>query len=400
MNRRFFLRGAAALGCSIAAHPLTTTLTLAAGDKVLGDNRLIVIILRGAMDGLGTVMPVEDPLFASYRPTLAVQPEALALSGGFALNPDLAGLMPLWNAGQLAFVQATSTPYRDKRSHFDGQDILEAGTGQDVPPQAMRDGWLNRMLQAVPGLSAETAYAVGRDALPLLEGVAPARNWSPDVRLRLSPATERLLEAVYHDDPLFRDASEQAMDLAADIDLDTMTEANPGMAAGVRLGNVEKLADFAVERLRGETRIAAFSQTGWDTHANQANLLRTALSQLERTILRLREGLGEEIWGKTTLITLTEFGRTARENGTKGTDHGTGGLSILAGGAVRGGRLFGPWPGIGEADLYAGRDLMPTTDIRSWAAWTMAGLYGFDRSLLETKIFPGLDMGDNPRILL
>lgn len=397
LNRRVFLRGAAALGCSVAAHPLTTTLTLAAGDRVLGDNRLVVIILRGAMDGLGTVMPVGDPLFAQYRPTLSALPDALPLSDGFALNPALGGLMPLWQAGQLAFVPATSTPYRDKRSHFDGQDILEAGTGMDVDVHAVRDGWLNRVLQSVPGLSSETAYAVGRDAVPVLEGPAPTRNWSPDVRLRISPATERLLEAVYHDDPLFRDASEQAMALTGEMESDSMAAAAP---QGQKLSNVEKLADFAAERLRGETRIAAFSQTGWDTHANQQAQLRGALTQLQATILRLRDGLGEEVWGRTTLITMTEFGRTARENGTKGTDHGTGGLSILAGGAVRGGRFFGDWPGIGESDLYAGRDLLPTSDIRSWAAWAMAGLYGFDRGLLETKVFPGLDMGSDPRLLL
>ena len=128
--------------------------------------------------------------------------------------------------------------------------------------------------------------------------------------------------------------------------------------------------------------------------------LAAALDGLQRTILRLRDGLGEAVWGKTTLITMTEFGRTARENGTKGTDHGTGGLSILAGGAIRGGQIFGPWPGIADSDLYAGRDLMPTTDIRSWAAWAMAGLYGFDRGLLESSVFPGLDMGSDPRILL
>jgi len=398
MNRRFFLRGAAVLGCSVAAHPMLTTLTLAAGEKTLGENRLVVIILRGAMDGLGTVIPVDDPLYAQYRPGLSDLREAPgALTGGFALNPALSGLMPLWQAGQLGFVHATSTPYRDKRSHFDGQDILEAGTGTDVAAHAVRDGWLNRMLQAVPGLSAETAYAVGRDALPLLEGPAPARNWAPDLRLRITPATERLLEAVYHDDPLFRDASEEAMTLSDELDDDLMAAAPLGAK---RLSNNEKLADFAADRLRGASRIAAFSQTGWDTHANQAVGLDSALKGLQQTILRLREGLGEEIWGKTTLITMTEFGRTVRENGTKGTDHGTGGLSILAGGAIRGGQIFGPWPGLGESALYAGRDLMPTTDIRSWAAWAMAGMYGFDRALLESSIFPGLDMGSDPRLLL
>lgn len=397
ISRRFLLKSAALAACSAAAHPWMTTLTLASGDRVLGDNRLVVIILRGAMDGLGTVMPVEDPLFAQYRPTLSRQPEALPLTGGFALNPALAELAPLWHSGQLSFVHATSTPYRDTRSHFDGQDILEAGTGTDVGLAAVRDGWLNRLLQSVPGLTAETAYAVGRDAVPILEGPAPVRNWAPDLRLRVAPATERLLEAVYHDDPLFRDAAEEAMTLSDAMEPDAMMAAAPKGA--VRLSDVDKLADFAAERLRGETRIAAFSLTGWDTHANQASQLGVALSRLQRTILRLRESVGPEVWSKTMVISMTEFGRTVRENGTKGTDHGTGGLSLLAGGAVKGGRIFGDWPGLGESDLYSGRDLLPTSDVRSWAAWAMKGMYGLDRSVLEGSIFPGLDMGRDPGIL-
>jgi len=161
--RRQLLRGAAAFACSAAAHPFLTTVTLAGSDggNPLGDHRLVVIILRGAMDGLDVVLPKGDADFARLRPTLN-RPDALDLDGFFAMNAGLGGLMPLWQAGQLGFVQAVATPYRDKRSHFSGQDQLEAGTGMDVPLTQVRDGWLNRMLQEVPGLRAETAYAVGR----------------------------------------------------------------------------------------------------------------------------------------------------------------------------------------------------------------------------------------------
>lgn len=398
MDRREFLRGVATLGCSAAAHPLLTTVTLAQGTGgTLGDNRLVVIILRGAMDGLGTVMPLGDPLFAAYRPTLSLVQDAPDLGGGFALNPALSGLMPLWAEGGLAFAQAVSTPYRDARSHFDGQDILEAGTGMDVAPGAVRDGWMNRMLQAVPGLSAETAYAVGRDAIPLLDGPAEVRNWSPELKLRLTPASERLLEAMYHDDPLFRDAAIEALELSAETGEDGM-QAAP--ASGQRLSDVDRLADFAAARLRDQTRIAAFSLSGWDTHASQSVGLATALRRLERVILRLREGLGPQVWGKTTVVSMTEFGRTVRENGTRGTDHGTGGLMLMAGGAVRGGRLYGAWPGLDEAALYDRRDLMPTSDVRAWAAWALRGMYGFDRAVLEGSVFPGLDMGGDPGFLL
>lgn len=402
MNRRLFLRaGAAALmGCSAAASPLLTTVTLAGGAPMLGDHRLVVVILRGGLDGLDMVQPVADPLFSTYRPGLTRTP-GLPLDGIFALNARLAGLMPLWKAGELAFVHATSTPYRDKRSHFDGQDILEAGTGLDVPMPEVRDGWLNRMLQAIPGLGAETAYAVGREALPLLAGAAPVRSWVPDQRLRLSDTSRALLEQVYHDDPLFHAAAMEAMDLADEMD------GTGGMAEGMtrtpkarggRQADAEALASFAAGRLQDAARIAAFSLSGWDSHGNQASSLVQSYAALEALLLRLRADLGP-VWGKTAVLAMTEFGRTARENGTGGTDHGTGGAMLMAGGAIRGGRIYGDWPGLEEAALYDRRDLMPTSDVRGWAAWALHGLFGLDRSVLETAVFPGLDMGSDPRFL-
>jgi uncharacterized protein (DUF1501 family) len=420
MNRRVFLhRGTAALiGCSAAASPWLTTVTLAQGAEVLGDQRLVVVILRGAMDGLDVVRPEGDALYRSYRPNLLGEP-GLPLDGIFTLHPRLGGLMPLWQAGELAFVHATSTPYRDKRSHFDGQDILEAGTGLDVLQPEVRDGWLNRMLQTVPGLSSETAYAVGRDALPLLHGAAGVRSWIPDQKLAISAQGRRLLEEVYAQDPLFHAAAMQAMDLAqsqafeaeihrqveADI---AMQEQDAGMQSEGQMSDApvrtrresesEDLAAFAAGRLRGNTRIAAFSLSGWDSHRNQAQVIGSSLKALEQLILRLRQDLGD-VWSNTTVLAMTEFGRTARENGNKGTDHGTGGAMLMAGGAIRGGKVHGRWPGLEEAALYDRRDLMPTTDVRSWAAWTMRGLYGLDRSVLEQAVFPGLQMGDNPGLL-
>ncbi len=398
MDRRLFLRGLGVLGCSAAAHPLMTTVTLAGagGGAPLGDHRLVVIILRGAMDGLDAVQPLGDPLFATYRPTLGRGEGAQDLDGFFALTAGLGGLMPLWAKGELAFAHAASTPYRDKRSHFDGQDLLEAGTGMDVPVGATRDGWLNRMLQAVPGLRAETAYAVGREAMPLLNGAAAARNWTPELRLEISAQNRLLLDHIYHEDVLFRDTATEAMDLAADLADDPMAPADP---SGKGLGNVDKLVDFAAGRMREETRIAAFSLSGWDTHRNQAAVIGKQYRQLERMILRLRDQLGP-VWGQTTVLAMTEFGRTVAENGSRGTDHGTGGVVVMAGGALRGGRVLGRWPGLAEADLYDRRDLLPTSDVRAWAAWTMRGLYGFDRALLENTVFPGLAMGDDPRVIL
>ncbi len=414
MERRIFLRGLAALGCSVAAHPFLTTVTLAqssSGGSPLGDHRLVVVILRGAMDGLDVVRPVDDPMLAKLRPSLAGGQPELPLADRFGLHPALGGLLPLWAKGELAFAHAVSTPYRDKRSHFDGQDLLEAGTGMDVPIGTEREGWLNRMLQAVPGLTSETAFAVGRDALPLLSGRQPTMSWTPEVRLALSAQSQLLLEHVWHDDDLFRESGAEAMQLAAetsatvsddsDGDMSMMAAGEPAMELprAPDMATIDGLIDFAVSRLQGDTRIAAFSQSGWDTHRNQGRTLNGPLSQLERSVLRLSQGLGPDIWGKTILLAMTEFGRTVAENGTKGTDHGTGGVMLMAGGALKGGRVMGRWPGLAEADLYQRRDLMPTSDVRAWAAWAMHHLYGLDRQVLERAVFPGLDMGDDPGII-
>jgi uncharacterized protein (DUF1501 family) len=176
--------------------------------------------------------------------------------------------------------------------------------------------------------------------------------------------------------------------------------AGAGGLKGVKLDDVDKLVRFAAGRLREETRIAAFSLSGWDTHKSQARGMGRALMRLERAILQLQQGLGADVWGKTTVLAMTEFGRTAAENGSGGTDHGTGGAMLVAGGAVRGGRVFGDWPGLAEAALYQRRDLMPTSDVRAWAAHAMQGMYGLDRAVLEGAVFPGLQMGGNPGLIL
>ncbi|WP_420556714.1 DUF1501 domain-containing protein [Roseovarius sp.] len=403
-SRRAFMSRSLALGCSLAASPLVTPVTMASGPW---DARLVVIILRGAMDGLDTVRPLGDPGFAGLRDGI---PEAGPdLDGFFGLHPALSGLMPLWEKGELGFAHAVSTPYRDKRSHFDGQDILEAGTGPDAAGQA-RDGWLNRMLQAMPGVTSETAYAVGREDMLLLTGDAPVANWSPEAALALSPQAQRLLERVMHDDPLFRDSIDEAialsraevMEMTGGEDLDAgamMNAMQDNMQPTREADRVGSIVRFAAERLRQESRIAAFSLNGFDTHARQDRTLPRALDPLQEAVLTLRQELGD-VWDKTAVLAMTEFGRTARWNGSGGTDHGTAGAMLLAGGAVRGGRVLADWPGLSEADLYQRRDLMPTRDVRAFAGWAMRDLFGMDRGVIERTIFPGLELGSDPKLTL
>lgn len=398
MDRRFFLKGAALIGCSAAAMPLFTPVSFAA---LPGENRFVVIILRGAMDGLDVVQPYGDPALRALRPALSLGPEggALDLDGFYALHPALTPLMPLWQKGQLAFAHALATPYRDKRSHFDGQDLLEAGIAGNGPVPSTQDGWLNRLLQTLPPTSAETAWSIGAQEMMLLAGRAPIRSWEPDTNLALTPQAQLLLGQVYHDDPLFRQAAEAAIEIDARAAEAMDADPAPRAKDAPRPSAVGRLAAYSAARLNEEARVASFSISGWDSHKNQKGVLSNALKQLAEAVLTLQRDLGPN-WERTTVMALTEFGRTVRQNGTQGTDHGTGGAMLMAGGAVRGGRVYGKWPGLGEGDLFEDRDLMPTRDVRAYPAWAMAGLFGIDAAKLGEAVFPGLDLGPDPKILL
>jgi len=407
LNRRAFLGRAAALGCSIAASPLVTPVSLAATQ---GDNRLVVILLRGGMDGLDVVRPYGDPAYAALRGDAGLEGDegAIDLDGYFALHPALAPLMPLWRQGHLGFAHAVSTPYRDKRSHFDGQDILEAGIN-DLDDGTARDGWLNRVLQNLQGATAQTAYAIGRDQAGVLNGPADYQRWSPEADLLLTPQAIKLASLIMRDDPAFDAAFQQALALSDDDGDSVAMTGSPANAmnalrkspnAKKRLSLEQAVAEFTGKRLRDDTRIASFSINGWDTHQSQFRSLPRALSRLSDAILTLKDTVRGDVWNKTTIVAVTEFGRTARLNGTKGTDHGTGGLMVLAGGALRGGTVAADWPGLETSQLYAQRDLMPTRDVRAYLAWLLHSQFGLEKSTLETSIFPNLDMGAAPSLIL
>ncbi|MCM2293002.1 DUF1501 domain-containing protein [Allorhizobium sp. BGMRC 0089] len=378
LSRRGFLASA----CCAAASPLFTPLAFA---EMPGDNRFVAIILRGAMDGLDLVQPYTDPAFKLARPDLALTPDqGLAdLDGRFGLNPQAAPLMPLWKAGELAFVHAVSTPYRNIRSHFDGQDILEAG-GMGL--QSKESGWLNRTLsltnRPVHAIDVSSAREI------ILSGPNPSDVWSPRSSIGMGGDEMQFLIRLYQGDPQFSAMLKQAVGINAYTDLLYQSQK--------RGDGVKDMANMAASLLKERYRIASFSITGWDTHVQQKENFAHAISNLNDAILTLKSGLGADAWNKTVVVAITEFGRTVHQNANAGTDHGTGGCCILAGGAVRGGRVYGKWPGIQDADLLDGRDLNPTGDVRAVAAAFLAKQFGLSNSALTGTVFPGLSLDQKP----
>ncbi|WP_164658271.1 DUF1501 domain-containing protein [Tropicibacter sp. Alg240-R139] len=388
LTRRQVLNRSMALGCSVAASPLWTPVSLA---QTPGENRLVVIILRGGMDAIDVIRPFGDPNYRLARPTLSAGAPRADLDGFFGLHPAFDDLMPLWNKGELAFVHAVATPYRNKRSHFDGQDLLEGGL---LAHDAARGGWLNRALQMVPGAQMRTGFGLGQGVQRVLVGAAPVAHWAPDADLSLAPQTLERARRVMSEDPAFAAAFTQAVTLSTgNGDPNRMPEQGKGQAH-------VNIARYAAEQMRGDTRVVAFSLNGWDTHRDQPLGLARAAAQLTQAILTLRQELGPHVWDKTTIVTMSEFGRTVAENGSKGTDHGTGGAMILAGGAVRGRRVLGTWPGLAEAQLFQRRDLLPTADVRETTAWVLRSTLGINTSDLERSIFPGVQLGSDPGLLL
>lgn len=368
LSRRTLLTRAALTG----VLALTPRLVLAAAPT---DRRLVFIILRGAMDGLSTVMPVGDPAYAGLRGSLAEpQGAPLKLDAIFALHPALARTGAMYASGEALFVHAVASPYRE-RSHFDAQNVLETG---GTAAYALNDGWLNRLVAALP-VRADPPIAIAATVPMVLRGTAAVTSYAPS---GLPDADENLLHRVnglYEHDPLLHSLWAAAMD--------ARTLAQGGDAKG---GNPAALGRLAAQFLAKPTgpRIAVIELLGWDTHAGQAPRLANQLRQLDAVIGALKDGLGPE-WGRTAVLAATEFGRTAAVNGTNGTDHGTGGVAILAGGAVAGGRVVADWPGLGAGALYEGRDLRPTTDLRGVMLGVGAGLFGVDPDRLAPNLFPG-----------
>jgi uncharacterized protein (DUF1501 family) len=369
------------------------------------DPRLLTIVLRGALDGLSAVAPVGDPDWIKLRGDRAVrldgQTPALPLDSFFALNPAMPNLHRLYQAGAATLVHAAATPYRE-RSHFDGQDVLESGLPK---PGKADSGWLNR---ALGGLEAEArvnpkgtrAIAVGPVTPLVVRGPAPVMSWTPQ---RIQPASEdtlmRLLDLYHHTDQEFARVIEARMrlaDVARTGGLSAMdpTEGNQlpaGFAAQVRAYFADAAGTAARFLARPDgPRIGALAFNGWDTHVDEGALsgrLATLLGALDGAIAAVETAMGPA-WRETVVAVVTEFGRTARINGTNGTDHGTATVALLAGCALKGGRVIADWPGVKNADLYEGRDLKATIDLRAVLKGLLKDHLRVDETALATSVFP------------
>jgi uncharacterized protein (DUF1501 family) len=367
------------------------------------DPRLLVIVLRGALDGLGAVAPVGDPDWVGLRGDRALllhgKAPALPLDGFFALNPAMPNLHRLYKAQQASIVHATATPYRD-RSHFDGQDVLESGIAR---PGAVDTGWLNRALVALasdgrvnPG--GGRAFGVGAVTPLVVRGRAPVMSWVPQQLLPASADTQaRLLDLYQHTDPKLAVALEARIRLAAlggaggvDPMSDAASLAPPGIAR-VRAYFAEAAGTAGRFLARPDgPRVGAMGFVGWDTHINEgagAGQLANLLGALDGALAAVETSMGDA-WRETVVAVITEFGRTARINGTDGTDHGTGTVAFLAGGALQGGRLVADWPGLKGAQLFEGRDLKPTTDLRSVLKGLLRDHLRVEDSVLAGTVFP------------
>jgi uncharacterized protein (DUF1501 family) len=371
------------------------------------DPRFLTIILRGALDGLATVAPVGDPDWVALRGdnalTLEGKAPALKLDDFFALFPGMPNLHRLFKAKEAIVVHACATPYRE-RSHFDGQDLLESGLAKPAPSES---GWLNR---AVASLAADgrvdphgctqaggrggKAFAVGPVTPLVVRGPAPILSWSPQ---RIQPASadtvQRLLDLYRHTDVKLAGAIDESIKLAAIEHSGDKTQKPGGPRPAQVRGYFAEVAGTAAKFLAQPDgpRLGALALDGWDTHNNEGiaqGRLSQLLGSLDGALAAIETNMGPA-WRETVVVLVTEFGRTARINGTDGTDHGSATVALLAGGALKGGRVIADWPGLKPANLHENRDLKPTTDLRAVLKGVLKDHLRADEPVLADGVFPG-----------
>jgi uncharacterized protein (DUF1501 family) len=374
-------------------------------------SRFVLVILRGALDGLAAVPPYGDPDYASLRRDVALRaPGAtggvLPLNGFFGLHPSLGFLGQCYSARELIVLHAVASPYRE-RSHFDGQDVLENGS---LRAHALQTGWLNRALVQLPGqVSREAGVALGQNVPLIMRGPAEVTSWSPSKMSALDEETLARITDLYAKDPLLSVRLADALAADAMVSAEEpaamsageprapqaspATAATPaGVAAQPYGARYTQIVTAAAGFLRQEQgpRVAVFDTTGWDTHANEGGAegqLAGRLGALDKALATLKQELGPA-WADTAVLLVTEFGRTAAVNGTRGTDHGTGAAAFLLGGAVAGGRVIADWPGLSARALYQGRDVAATLDLRTVFKGILAEHLAVPPRTLEDSVFP------------
>ncbi len=390
---------------ALAAGSAFVTARVAFANTTGRRQRLVVVIMRGALDGLAAVPPYADPDYAGLRREVALRAPgapggALPLNGFFGLHPSLSFMQQCYAARELVVLHAVASPYRD-RSHFDGQDVLESGS---LRAHASQTGWLNRALTQLPDRGAgELGVALGQNVPLVMRGPAGVTSWSPSKMPALDEDTLARITDLYAKDPLLSVRLADAMQADAIAAEDgasaqpvMMTTAAAGSATAPRAqaysARYAEVTHAAAGFLKQEDgpKVAVFDTTGWDTHANEGGAegqLAGRLAALDTGLATLKHELGPS-WADTAVLLVTEFGRTAAVNGTRGTDHGTAAAAFLLGGAVAGGRVVADWPGLSSRALYQGRDLAPTLDLRCVFKGILAEHLGVPARALDESVFP------------
>jgi uncharacterized protein (DUF1501 family) len=375
MDRREFLHGMCAGGLATFGWPIVRFA------HVRTEGRLVFVLLRGGFDGLAAVVPYGDPAYRALRGAMAFDAAQLtALDDTFGLAPGLAPLHEFWQRGELTVLHAMAIPYRT-RSHFDGQAVLETGLDR---PAGSADGWLNRLLQVMPGTRSGIAVAAGMPRS--LSGPFEVRTWSPAQLGVVSDAYLERLAALYRQDARLSGRFEAALAQQG------LVGEEMSAGGGARRGGVTPLLQATARLMTAGDgpNVAAVEFSGWDTHANQGlvgGALDRLLGQLAEGLVAFRTAMGAA-WTDTTVVVMTEFGRTARPNGTRGTDHGTGGAGFVIGPKVARSQVLSDWPGLGERALFEGRDLAGTLDTRGVLRGVIEG--GFDLTAPQVeRVLPG-----------
>jgi uncharacterized protein (DUF1501 family) len=400
ITRRVFLRNGALAIAATAAVPGFLARAASASGASDGDKRLVVLFQRGAADGLNIVIPHAEPSYYTMRPTIRVPRNAVIdLDGFFGLHPAMAPLLPLWKERRLAFVHAAGSP-DPTRSHFDAQDFMESGT---PGVKTTLDGWLNRVLHAVP--ASRTAFrglALGPSLPRILLGDQPAvavddvRQFGVGAGDTSATTHVDTIEAMYEhtDDGALRGTGRETMEAVRMLKAADPAKYTPTRDAKYPDGrfaqSLKQLAQLIKANLG--VQIAFADIGGWDHHVaegNTAGRLPTLLHEFAQALSAFWIDLGTYA-ENTVVVTMSEFGRTARENGNRGTDHGHANVMFVLGGPVRGGKAYGRWPGLEPSQLYEGRDLAVTTDFRTVLGEGVVRHLG--GSNLE-PVFPGFDNG-------